>query len=100
MFQSSPLVSTFYNRSVLFGIVPDPNNERPTIYVQFKIHLNHADVMIAEKMAYVVSTNLHKNNLSDDWAINLMAIKFAGSFQKVKRFKRVGIESWFLHSFS
>lgn len=85
MFQSSALLSTLYNRSVLFGIVAgSTHSERPSpvIYIQFKIHLNHADVMIAEKMAHVLASNLHPKedhlDLFENWAINISTIKFAG----------------------
>lgn len=46
------------------------------------MHLNHADVMIAEKMAQVVTSNLRRKEdpqLIEDWAINLIAVKFAGN---------------------
>ena len=39
------------------------------------MHLNHADVMIAEKMAQVVTSNLRRKEdpqLIEDWAINLV----------------------------
>lgn len=86
MFQSSALLSSLYNRSVVFGIVPSSNPEQSVsvIYIQFQIHLNHADVMVAEKMAHVFTSNLHQKvdphlSFPGNWAMNITAIKFAGS---------------------
>lgn len=84
LFQSSALLSALYNRSVVYGVTPNtPNSAQyPVIRIQFQIHLNHADVMIAEKMANVITKNLHRREdpyLIEDWAINLAAVKFAGN---------------------
>ncbi len=83
LFQSSALLSTLYNRSVVYGVTPNTlNSQYPVIRIQFQIHLNHADVMIAEKMANVITKNLHRREnpyLIEDWAINLSAVKFAGN---------------------
>ena len=82
-FQSSSLLSALYNRSAVFGIVPNTSSNNPLIRIQFQIHLNHADVMIAEKMAHAFTSNLHRKeeyqgHTSENWSINLTTVKFAG----------------------
>ena len=82
-FQSSSLLSALYNRSAVFGIVPNTSSNNPLIRIQFQIHLNHADVMIAEKMAHAFTSNLHRKeghqgHTSENWSINLTTVQFAG----------------------
>lgn len=85
-FQSSPLLSALYNRSAIFGVVPNISLKNPLIRIQFQIHLNHADVMVAEKMAHAFTSDLqhrkegHYAHTSENWSINLTTVKFAGSF--------------------
>lgn len=84
-FQSSPLLSALYNGSAVFGIVPNTNSKNPLIRIQFQIHLNHADVMIAEKMAHAFTSDLHRkeghyDHTSENWSINLTTVKFAGPY--------------------
>jgi hypothetical protein len=84
-FQSSPLLSALYNRSAIFGVVPNISLKNPLIRIQFQIHLNHADVMVAEKMAHAFTSDLHRKeghygHTSENWSINLTTVKFAGSF--------------------
>uniref|UniRef100_A0A0P6EP99 Nfx1-type zinc finger-containing protein n=1 Tax=Daphnia magna TaxID=35525 RepID=A0A0P6EP99_9CRUS len=81
-FQSSTMLSSLYNRSAMFGIVPNNTSQNPSIRIQFQIHLNHADVMIAEKMAHAFTTNLHRKEEHDgqeydNWSLNLTTVKFA-----------------------
>lgn len=88
-FQSSSLLSALYNRSAVFGIVPTINSNNPLIRIQFQIHLNHADVMIAEKMAHAFTSNLHRKeghhaHTSENWFINLTSVKFAGTFYSIQ----------------
>ncbi|EFX88742.1 hypothetical protein DAPPUDRAFT_234097 [Daphnia pulex] len=84
-FQSSPLLSALYNRSAIFGVVPNISLKDPLIRIQFQIHLNHADVMVAEKMAHAFTSDLHRKeghygHTSENWSINLTTVKFAASW--------------------
>lgn len=76
-------------------MVTNKNSSDPTVRIQFQIFLNHADTMVAEKMAFAFANSLHskEKSLFKHLSVNLTSVKFTGisSERRKNQFKQLSI---------